>query len=84
MYASTVSGQEGESAQLETQRMDLKRTCPVQCLQFYYYHSGDQSDELNIWIREFQDEDDTTGSLYLIGQITGNSMSFFNSITRYH
>lgn len=71
MYASTVSGQEGDSAWLETKRMSPQRECHVQCLQFYYYHSGSESDELNIWIREFQDEWDSTGTLYLMGQITG-------------
>ncbi|XP_035991089.1 meprin A subunit beta isoform X3 [Fundulus heteroclitus] len=71
MFASTASGQEGDSARLETQTMDLKRPCPVQCLQFYYYHSGSESDDLNIWIREFQNKQDTTGNLQLMGQITG-------------
>ncbi|CAI5663611.1 unnamed protein product [Oreochromis niloticus] len=71
VYASTESGQEGDSAWLETKRMSPQRECHVQCLQFYYYHNGSESDELNIWIREFQDERDSTGTLYLMGQITG-------------
>ncbi|KAL3980478.1 zinc finger protein ZFPM2 [Sarotherodon galilaeus] len=71
MYASTVSGQEGDSAWLETKRMSPQRKCHVQCLQFYYYHSGSETDKLNIWIREFQDNWDSTGTLYLMGQITG-------------
>ncbi|CAI5663616.1 unnamed protein product [Oreochromis niloticus] len=71
MYASTESVQEGDSAWLETKRMSPQRECHVQCLQFYYYHNGSKSDELNIWIREFQDERDSTGTLYLMGQITG-------------
>ncbi|KAM4735218.1 meprin A subunit beta-like [Anableps anableps] len=71
MHASTVSGQEGDSAWLGTQMMNTKRECKIQCLQFYYFHSGNESDELNIWIREFQDERDTTGTLRLMGQITG-------------
>uniref|UniRef100_A0A3Q3L755 Metalloendopeptidase n=1 Tax=Mastacembelus armatus TaxID=205130 RepID=A0A3Q3L755_9TELE len=61
MHASTASGQEGDSAWLETKKMIPTRDCHVQCLQFYYYHSGGQSDQLNIWIREFQDETDTKG-----------------------
>uniref|UniRef100_A0A3Q3L718 Metalloendopeptidase n=1 Tax=Mastacembelus armatus TaxID=205130 RepID=A0A3Q3L718_9TELE len=61
MHASTASGQEGDSAWLETKKMIPTRDCHVQCLQFYYYHSGGQSDQLNIWIREFQDETDTAG-----------------------
>uniref|UniRef100_A0A3Q2QC05 Metalloendopeptidase n=1 Tax=Fundulus heteroclitus TaxID=8078 RepID=A0A3Q2QC05_FUNHE len=63
---------EGDSAWLRTQTMSTKRKCKVQCLQFYYFHSGNELDELNIWIREFQDEQDTTGTLRLMGQITGN------------
>ncbi|CAI5663612.1 unnamed protein product [Oreochromis niloticus] len=75
MHASTRSGQEGDSAWLETKRMSLQRDCHVQCLQFYYYHNGSESDELNIWIREFQDNLDATGTLYLMGQITGKPTS---------
>lgn len=71
MHASTASGQEGDSAWLETKRMSPTRDCHVQCLQFYYYHNGSESDTLNIWIREFQDEQDSTGTLHLMGQITG-------------
>ncbi|XP_047455696.1 meprin A subunit beta-like [Mugil cephalus] len=75
MHASTASGQEGDSAWLETQRMSLNRECPSQCLQFYYYHSGNHLDELNIWMREFQDEQDSTGTLRLMAQITGTPTS---------
>ncbi|XP_061573197.1 meprin A subunit beta-like [Cololabis saira] len=75
MHASTASGQEGDSASLETRMMSPKRDCHVQCLQFYYYHSGNDSDTLNIWIREFQDEQDSTGTLRLMGQITGPQTS---------
>ncbi|XP_070690986.1 meprin A subunit beta-like [Pempheris klunzingeri] len=71
MHASTTSGQQGDSAWLETKRMSPSRECHVQCLQFYYYHSGNEFDELNIWIREFEDEEDITGTLRLMGQITG-------------
>ncbi|XP_070767905.1 meprin A subunit beta-like [Enoplosus armatus] len=71
MHASTTVGEKGDSAWLETKRMTPNRECNVQCLQFYYHHSGDESDELNIWIREFQDEQDFKGTLRLMGQITG-------------
>ncbi|XP_028280341.1 meprin A subunit beta-like [Parambassis ranga] len=71
MHASTATGQQGDSAWLETNIMSPKRDCHVQCLHFYYFHSGNESDELNIWMREFQNEQDTTGTLYLMGQITG-------------
>lgn len=72
MHASTASGKEGDSAWLETKRMSSNRECHTQCLQFYYHHSGNESDILNIWLREFRDEWDTQGSLRLVGQITGN------------
>ncbi|CAG6014859.1 unnamed protein product, partial [Menidia menidia] len=75
IHVSTASGQEGDSARLETQVMSPKRGCPVQCLQFYYYNSGNRSDVLNIWIREFQDEQDSSGTLRLMGQITGETTS---------
>lgn len=71
MHVSTASGQEGDSARLETKRMRLNRECHIQCLQFYYFHSGNSSDVLNIWLREFYDETDLTGQRRLVGQITG-------------
>ncbi|KAJ4922785.1 hypothetical protein JOQ06_022772, partial [Pogonophryne albipinna] len=71
MHVSTASDEEGDSAWLETHRMSLNREHHVQCLQFYYFHSGNMSDHLNIWIREFQDELDLKGALRLMGQITG-------------
>ncbi|XP_061803074.1 meprin A subunit beta-like isoform X1 [Nerophis lumbriciformis] len=75
MHASTASGQEGDSAWLETHRMSPSRECNVQCLQFYYYHTGSPSDQLNIWMREFDDEKDLTGHRSLVGQITGSPTS---------
>ncbi|CAL9705171.1 unnamed protein product [Knipowitschia caucasica] len=75
MHASTGFGREGESAWLETGRMTLRRSCHAQCLQFYYFHSGNESDQLNIWIREFDDEDDLTGHSKMVGQITGTKTS---------
>uniref|UniRef100_A0A3B3I837 Metalloendopeptidase n=1 Tax=Oryzias latipes TaxID=8090 RepID=A0A3B3I837_ORYLA len=73
MHVSTATGQEGDTAQLETQRMTPQRDCHIQCLQFYYYHSGNESDTLNIWIREFENEQDLTGTRRLMGQITGKN-----------
>uniref|UniRef100_A0A3P9PLU8 Metalloendopeptidase n=1 Tax=Poecilia reticulata TaxID=8081 RepID=A0A3P9PLU8_POERE len=69
MHASTASGQEGQSARLETKIMRPSRRCNIQCLQFYYYHSGNKADELNIWIREF-DEQDNKGTLRFMEQIS--------------
>ncbi|XP_072536824.1 meprin A subunit beta-like [Salminus brasiliensis] len=71
MHFSTEGGQEGHSGVLESKKMTPQRTCHVQCLEFFYYHSGNTTDQLNIWIREYQDRSDTKGSLRLMGQITG-------------
>ncbi|XP_053288046.1 meprin A subunit beta [Pleuronectes platessa] len=75
MHASTARGEEGKTSQLETKMMEPTRECHVQCLQFYYYHSGDESDILNIWIREFDDQFDSEGTRRLMGQITGPQTS---------
>ncbi|XP_069393162.1 meprin A subunit beta-like [Paralichthys olivaceus] len=75
MHASTASIQEGNTSWLETKTMKPTRECHVQCLRFYYYHSGDESDILNIWIREFEDEDDSEGTHRLMAQITGPQTS---------
>ncbi|KAM3614486.1 uncharacterized protein V6R79_015146 [Siganus canaliculatus] len=71
MHVSTASGEEGDTAQLETPRMHSKRDCETKCLQFYYFHSGHESDQLNIWVRDFKSERDSKGARRLIGQITG-------------
>ncbi|XP_054902946.1 meprin A subunit beta-like [Poeciliopsis prolifica] len=75
IHVSTTSGQKGDSARMETERVKPTRACNVQCLQFYYFHKGKESDVLNIWIREFQNEQHTTGTLRLMGQITGSPTS---------
>ena len=72
MHFSTITGEEWDSARLTTRRMTPGRTCQVQCLQFYYYYSGNETDQLNLWIREFDSEEDTEGTRRLMGQITGN------------
>ena len=69
--SATNHSSEGESARLTTRRMTPGRTCQVQCLQFYYYYSGNETDQLNIWIREFDSEEDTEGTRRLMGQISG-------------
>ena len=71
MHASTASGQEGDTARLESREMTPSRKCSVQCLQFYYYHSGNESDQLNVWMRVYRDERNPNGTLHHMGQITG-------------
>ncbi|KAF4103248.1 meprin A subunit beta-like [Onychostoma macrolepis] len=70
MHFSTEGRNEGDAARMESKTMTPKRDCKVQCLQFYYYHSGNESDQLNIWIREYQNEADSRGTLRLMDQIT--------------
>ncbi|XP_048013179.1 meprin A subunit beta-like [Megalobrama amblycephala] len=70
MHFSTGGRNQGDAARLESRTLTPTRDCKVQCLQFYYYHSGNESDQLNIWIREFQNESDSRGSLRLMDQIT--------------
>ncbi|KAM8847667.1 meprin A subunit beta-like [Synchiropus picturatus] len=68
MHVSTAAGEAGDSAWLETPRMKPKREGHLQCLQFYYFHNGSADDQLNIWIREFNNE---TNTARLMGQVTG-------------
>ncbi|XP_030641223.1 meprin A subunit beta-like [Chanos chanos] len=77
MHISTVNGLEGDTAKLETRRVIPRRHCKVQCLQFFYYHSGNDSDQLNIWIREFDSEADPNGTRRLMGQITGPPANYW-------
>jgi len=74
MHFSTEGRNQGDSARLESKTLTPTRDCKVQCLQFYYYHSGDESDQLNIWIREYQDEADSRGTLRLMDRVTGPSL----------
>uniref|UniRef100_A0A3B1JX39 Metalloendopeptidase n=1 Tax=Astyanax mexicanus TaxID=7994 RepID=A0A3B1JX39_ASTMX len=60
MHFSTKTGQPGDSGRLESREMTPRRSCNVQCLEFFYYHSGNETDQLNIWIRELMDQ--ITGS----------------------
>ncbi|XP_036449072.1 meprin A subunit beta-like [Colossoma macropomum] len=71
MHFSTKAGQERDSARLASKEMTPHRDCHVQCLQFFYYHSGNETDQLNVWIREYQNDTDTIGTLRLMDQITG-------------
>uniref|UniRef100_A0A667Y5H6 Metalloendopeptidase n=1 Tax=Myripristis murdjan TaxID=586833 RepID=A0A667Y5H6_9TELE len=50
MHCNTAFGKVGDGAKMQSRRMNPKRQ--FQCLQFFYYHSGSDQDQLNIWIRE--------------------------------
>ncbi|XP_043849671.1 meprin A subunit beta-like [Dromiciops gliroides] len=51
MHFNSSSLKEGEKAILESRIFYPKRT--FQCLQFYYYNSGNNDDQLKIYIREY-------------------------------
>ncbi|XP_072567320.1 meprin A subunit beta [Paramormyrops kingsleyae] len=69
MHFSTASGKAGDTALLETRLLYPKHS--QQCLQFFYYHSGDTSDGLKVWVREY-DKINPNGTLRLIQQIPGD------------
>ncbi|XP_042564958.1 meprin A subunit beta-like isoform X1 [Clupea harengus] len=77
MHFSTKRGTVGDSARLQTRRMTPRRSCKIQCLEFFYYHSGSWSDQLNIWIREFDDVDDIIGTRRLMSQIQGSPADYW-------
>ncbi|XP_051575939.1 meprin A subunit beta-like [Myxocyprinus asiaticus] len=58
-----------DSGRLASKIMTPKRDCKTQCLQFYYFHSGNENDQLNIWIREYKDKD-SRGTLRPMDQIS--------------
>ncbi|KAM3873291.1 meprin A subunit beta-like [Diretmus argenteus] len=71
MHCSVASGEVGDGAKMQSRRMNPQRE--LQCLQFFYYHSGGDQDQLNIWIREYVDEG--RGVFCLMDQITGSPES---------
>ncbi|XP_058653167.1 meprin A subunit beta-like [Onychostoma macrolepis] len=77
MHFSTEGRNEGDTARLESKIMTPARDCKVQCLQFYYYHSGNESAQLNIWIREYQNATDSRGTLRLMDQIKGSPGNYW-------
>ncbi|KAA0704933.1 Meprin A subunit beta [Triplophysa tibetana] len=77
MHFNAVKRNEGDSARLESREMTPTRDCKVQCLQFYYYHSANENDQLNIWIREYRDAPDRRGTLRLMDRITGRPNNYW-------
>ncbi|XP_076828981.1 meprin A subunit beta, partial [Brachyhypopomus gauderio] len=68
MHFSTASGSVGDTARLESRMLYPHRD--YQCLQFFYHHSGNPSDQLAIWVREY--ETDPNGTLRFIQKISGS------------
>ncbi|KAL2097266.1 hypothetical protein ACEWY4_006473 [Coilia grayii] len=68
MHFSTATGKEGDKAFLESRLVYPKRD--FQCLQFFLYNSGHPTDELGIWVREY-DAANPNGTLRLIQKVNG-------------
>ncbi|XP_074056811.1 meprin A subunit beta-like isoform X2 [Macrotis lagotis] len=66
MHFDRNSVTEGGSAVLESRIFYPKRD--FQCLQFYYYNSGNKDDQLRIYIRKYISEDGTS-SLTLVDEV---------------
>uniref|UniRef100_A0A8C8VHG2 Metalloendopeptidase n=1 Tax=Pelusios castaneus TaxID=367368 RepID=A0A8C8VHG2_9SAUR len=75
MHFNTSGGSNGSTAILESRILYPKRG--FQCLQFYYYNSGNESDQLNILVREYS-LDNSNGSIRLIERIQGSSSYFWD------
>ncbi|XP_072460593.1 meprin A subunit beta-like isoform X3 [Notamacropus eugenii] len=66
MHFNSSSVNEGEKAILESRIFYPKRG--FQCLQFYYYNSGNKDDQLKIYIRQYTSEHDNS-SLTLVDEV---------------
>ncbi|XP_043921774.1 meprin A subunit beta-like [Protopterus annectens] len=71
MHFNTSSGTTGKKAILESRILYPKRG--FQCLQFYYYNSGNEDDELNVWVREYTSSN-PAGKLKHVGQVKGQPL----------
>ncbi|KAM4704972.1 meprin A subunit beta-like [Rhinophrynus dorsalis] len=74
MHFSTITGKAGDAALLESRLFYPKRG--FQCLEFFYYHSGHESDEFNIWIREYTAAS-PNGTLKLISVVNGKPAEYW-------
>lgn len=68
MHFDTNAGEERDTAILESRILYPKRG--FQCLQFCLYHSGHESDQLNVWVREYTSAN-PNGTLRFIEEIKG-------------
>ncbi|XP_032916602.1 meprin A subunit beta [Catharus ustulatus] len=74
MHFNTSAGEEGNTAILESRILYPKRG--FQCLQFYLYNSGNESDQLNVWVREYTSAD-PNGTLRFIEEIKGSPETYW-------
>uniref|UniRef100_A0A8C8BF22 Meprin A subunit n=1 Tax=Otus sunia TaxID=257818 RepID=A0A8C8BF22_9STRI len=74
MHFNTSAGVEGSTAILESRILYPKRG--FQCLQFYFYNSGHESDRLYVWVREYTSAH-PNGTLRLIEEIKGSPATYW-------
>ncbi|NXG40619.1 MEP1B protein, partial [Psilopogon haemacephalus] len=74
MHFNTSAGAEGSTAVLESRILYPKRG--FQCLQFYLYSSGHESDRLSVWVREYTSAH-PNGTLRLIEEIKASPASYW-------
>ncbi|NWX54480.1 MEP1B protein, partial [Promerops cafer] len=74
MHFNTSAGREGGTAVLESRILYPKRG--FQCLQFYLYNSGNETDRLNVWVREYTSAN-PNGTLIFIEEIKGSPETYW-------
>ncbi|NWZ74803.1 MEP1B protein, partial [Poecile atricapillus] len=74
MHFDTSAGRQGSTAFLESRILYPKRG--FQCLQFYFYNSGNENDRLNVWVREYT-SDNPNGTLRFIEEIKGSPETYW-------
>ncbi|XP_035174276.1 meprin A subunit beta [Oxyura jamaicensis] len=74
MHFNTSAVTQGSTAFLESRILYPKRG--FQCLQFYFYHSGNESDLLHVWVREYSSAH-PNGTLRYIEQIKGAPANYW-------
>ncbi|XP_066186544.1 meprin A subunit beta [Sylvia atricapilla] len=74
MHFDTSVGSEGSTAFLESRILYPKRG--FQCLQFYLYNSGNESDQLNVWVKEYTSAN-PNGTLRFIEEIKGSPETYW-------
>uniref|UniRef100_A0A8C5M655 Metalloendopeptidase n=1 Tax=Leptobrachium leishanense TaxID=445787 RepID=A0A8C5M655_9ANUR len=74
MHFSTATGDAGHKAIFESRLFYPKRD--YQCLEFFYYNSGHESDRLEIWIKEYT-ATSPNGAMRLINEVTGQPADYW-------
>uniref|UniRef100_A0A8C5QNA9 Metalloendopeptidase n=1 Tax=Leptobrachium leishanense TaxID=445787 RepID=A0A8C5QNA9_9ANUR len=74
MHFSTATGDARDKAIFESRLFYPKRD--YQCLEFFYYNSGHESDRLEIWIKEYT-ATSPNGAMRLISNITGQPAAYW-------